>query len=444
MITLGSESKELDIKMETDNISANTSQADSQDTTIDTRNLAMKNHDLTTLHHASGASKRNIYNEVEFSASAEGEPLISSWLPTLHSTLSSLLRWTGAYPAYIQDAHLAFVREAVVPRLKQPPTTADRLHYILTHNHSPYEASLAFASHQPPKVRFTVQPLVDPSTVGEDPLGQKGLREKLENLASSCGADRTWLDAFVDSVFLTTEEEAGLVDKTANGSPAGALPRQICYAGFDFESEENDGKAAIGMKAYLFPQLKALATGRSLVSITESIVARLAEGNEGLLAAWELLRTFLDSYGEENINIYFLAIDCLPYEMQPRFKIYAHTHANSLASARGIFTLGGRLAHSTDFLPQVWPLLMDMEDVPQTSMDDLEKPLNDPDSKYCGLCFAFEMTPSQNVPQVKMYVPMWQYARDKAGVVERYDRILQNQGMMMGDYDLKAAVKDAL
>ncbi|EQB46062.1 aromatic prenyltransferase [Colletotrichum gloeosporioides Cg-14] len=430
--------------MEPNIISASTSQANSQDTTIDTSNLAMKNHDLTTLHHADGTSKRNIYNEVEFSASPKGDPLVSSWLPTLHSSISALLRWTGAYPAYIQDAHLAFVREAVVPRLKQPPATADRLHYILTHNHSPYEASLAFASHQPPKVRFTVQPLVDPSIAGGDPLGQKGLRQKLENLAASCGADRTWLDAFVDSVFLTDAEESGLVDKAANGSAEGALPRQICYAGFDFESGEKDGKAAIGMKAYLFPQLKALATSQNLVSITESIVTRLAEGNEGMMAAWQLLRTFLISYGEGNINIYFLAIDCLAHEMKPRFKIYAHTHANSLASARHIFTLGGRLAHSADFLPQVWPLLMDMEDVPQADMDDLEKPLNDPDSKYCGLCFAFEMMPGKNVPQVKMYVPMWQYARDKAGVVERYDRILKNQGMMMGDYDLKAAVKDAL
>ncbi|KAH0420673.1 aromatic prenyltransferase [Colletotrichum camelliae] len=432
--------------MGTNNTSINTSQADSQDITINTGNLTMKNHDSTTLHHANSAPKRNIYNEVEVSASPEGDPLVSSWLPTFQSTLSSLLRWTGAYPAHIQDAHLAFVREAVVPRLKQPPVTTDRLHYILTHNHSPYEASVAFASHQPPKVRFTVQPLVDPSTVGGDPLGQRGLREKLENLASASGADRTWLDAFVDSVFLTAEEEAALVDKAAHRGTADALPRQICYAGFDLESNENyNGKAAIGMKAYLFPQLKSLATGRCLVSITESIVTRLAEGNEEMLAAWELLRTFLISYGDENINIYFLAIDCLANDMEPRFKIYAHTHANSLASARQIFTLGGRLAHSSaDFLPQVWPLLMDMEDVPQANMDDLEKPLNDPDSKYCGLCFAFELAPGKVIPQVKMYVPMWQYARDKAGVVERYDRILQNQGMMMGDHDFKAAIKDAL
>lgn len=324
-------------------------------------------------YQAIGTAKRNIYNEFDapssnYTSISKGGPLVSSWLPTLHNTLSSLLSWTGSYPAHIQDAHLAFVREVVVPRLKQPPAASDKANYILTHNQSPYEASVAFSPHREAKVRFTVQPLVDPSPgdAGDGPLGQRGLRQKLEGLASACNANRTWLDAFLDSIFLTTEEEAGLIRM----KPGGALPRQICYAGFDLESEEN---AAISMKAYLFPQLKVLATGRSLVDIAESVATRLAAGDEAMLAAWELLKTFLVSQGEDNINIYFLAIDCLALSNKPRFKVYVHTHANSLASARDVFTLGGRLpASSADFLPEVWPLLMDMEDVAPPEMERLE------------------------------------------------------------------------
>ncbi|KAI3554858.1 aromatic prenyltransferase [Colletotrichum abscissum] len=395
-------------------------------------------------YQAIGTAKRNIYNEFDapsssYTSISKGGPLVSSWLPTLYNTLSSLLSWTGSYPAHIQDAHLAFVREAVDPRLKQPPASPDKANYILTHNQSPYEASVAFSSHREAKVRFTVQPLVDPSpgAAGDDPLGQRGLRQKLEGLASACNADRTWLDAFLDSVFLTTEEEAGLIRM----KPGGALPRQICYAGFDLESEEN---TTISMKAYLFPQLKVLATNRSLVDITESVATRLAAGDEAMLAAWELLKTFLVSQGEDNINIYFLAIDCVALFKKPRFKVYVHTYANSLASARDVFTLGGRLpASSADFLPQVWPLLMEMEGIAPAEMESLEKPLSDPNSKYCGLCFAFEIVPGKAVPQVKMYVPIWQYSRDEAGIVERYERILQTQGMMSGKYDFGAAVRDA-
>lgn len=411
----------------------------------------MENHRSTDRHDAAnGTTKRNMYNEVDPSVSSgenQGRPLVSSWLPTLHGTLSSLLRWTGSYPARIRDSHLAFVREAVVPRLKHPPAAADRPHYILTHNHSPYEASVAFASHKPAKVRFTVQPLVDPSPArGDDPLGQKGLRDKLRGWASACGADRTWLDAFVDCVFLTAEEEAGLVEKEAGaGGAAGVLPRQVCYAGFDLESDEDEnGDAAIGMKAYLFPQLKALATGRGLVEVTESVVGRLASGDRGMSAAWESLRAFLVSYGEDNINIHFLAIDCLAPRSGPRFKVYAHTRASSLASARHVGTLGGRLPRSSaDFLRRVWPLVMDMEDVPEADVDDLEKPLNEPDSKYRGLCFAFEMVPGRAVPRVKTYVPVWQYARDEVGVVRRYERVLQTQGMT-GDHEFGAAIREAL
>ncbi|KAF6844644.1 aromatic prenyltransferase [Colletotrichum musicola] len=404
----------------------------------------MENHNSTIKPYTNGTAKRNIYNEIDTSLCSKGDALVSSWLPTLRNNLSSLLRWTGSYPIHIQDSHLAFVGEAVVPRLKQPPVAADRLRYILTHNHSPYEASVAFASHQSPKVRFTVQPLVDSSPAGDDPLGQKRLREKLEDLASACGADRTWLSAFVDSVFLTAEEEAALIKKR-DGNAADELPQQICYAGFDLEPHEDEGgAAAIGMKAYLFPQLRALATDRKLVDITECAITQLAAGDKKMLAAWQLLRTFLVAQGEDKINIYFLAIDCLAAQMEPRFKVYAHTHANSLASARNVFTLGGRLpACSADVLPQVWPLLTDMEDIPEADIECQEKPLNEPDSKYCGLCFAFEMVPGKAVPQVKMYVPMWQYARDEAGVMERYERILQTQGMIMGDREFGAAVQEA-
>lgn len=412
---------------------------------LDLNSLKMEDHHSKMASQANGTAKRNIYNEVDassfnYTSTSKGGPLVSSWLPTLHNALSSLLRWTGSYPAHIKDAHLTFVRESVVPRLKQPPAAPDRVNYILTHNQSPFEASVAFSSHKEAKVRFTVQPLVklSPGPAGDDPLGQKELRQKLEGLASACNADRTWLDGFLDSVFLTAEEEAGLAKMKFDD----ALPRQICYAGFDLESEEN---ATISMKAYLFPQLKVLVTGRSLVNITESVATRLAGSDEAMLTAWELLKTYLISQGEDKMNIYFLAVDCLALSMKPRFKVYVHTHANSLASARDVFTLGGRLpASSADFLIQVWPLLMDMEDVAPAEMDGLEKPLNDPDSKYCGLCFAFEMVPGKAVPQVKMYVPIWQYSRDEAGVVERYKRILQTQGMMSGEYDFGAGVRDAL
>ncbi|TEA19197.1 Indole prenyltransferase tdiB [Colletotrichum sidae] len=413
----------------------------------------MANDNAITGGRPNGSNKRDAYSEFFASAPSTTKPLVSSWLPTVETSLSSLLRWAGAYPAHIQDSHLAFAREAVVPRLKQPDA-ADVPHYILTHDHAPYEASAAFASHQEPRVRFTVQPLVDPSPpAGDDPLGQKGLREKLEGFASACGADRLWLDAFIDSVFLTPEETKMLISKNIEDA-ADALPRQACYAGFDLELGENEqGKGAVNMKTYLFPQLKALATGLSKVDVVDSVVAKLAHGDDKMLTAWASLKSFLVSEGEDKIEPYFLAIDCVAPDKKPRFKLYPHTHANSLALARRIMSLGGSSSSSgggggagspaDEALTQIWPLIMDMEDVPRAAMEDLEKPLNEADSKYCGLCFAFELTPGSAVPLVKMYVPIWQYARDEAGVVARYERIIKTQGMKMGDHGLDAALRDA-
>ncbi|EFQ36278.1 aromatic prenyltransferase [Colletotrichum graminicola] len=413
----------------------------------------MEIYRLTVVNDANGSiTEKSIYKDaVASSPSSKGSPLFSSWLPLIHNSLTSLLRWTGTYPAEVQESHLAFVRDVVVPRLK-PPAAADRLYYIGTHSHGIYEASLAFATHKPARVRFTVQPLVDPSPAqGGDLLGQKALRNTLEGMASACGADRAWLDAFLDSVFLTAEEELTLVGKrgmdAANGDAgaAGGPLRQNGFVAFDLEADMDENEKAVTvMKTYLFPQLKAIATGQKTVNTTDSIVKRLAGGDKDMLAAWELVKTFLITDGGEKINLDFLAIDCLAPCKEPRFKVYVSTRFKSLAAVREAFTLGGLLpSSSADFLSQVWPQLLDMEDIPQAEMEDLEKPLNNPDSHHQGVGFAFSVVPGQAVPQIKMYVPMWQFARDEARIVECYRRVLQTQGTM-GDYDINAAIQGAL
>ncbi|KAL2882678.1 hypothetical protein SGCOL_001885 [Colletotrichum sp. CLE4] len=384
----------------------------------------------------------NLYSRVDHSfaikGNSQGKPLVSSWLPTIQDTLSSLLRWTGSYPDDLREHYLKFARDVVVPRLN-PPRAADWPHYIGTHNHGPYEISIAFAPQKKAKVRFSIQPLAA-SDAGNDPLGQKDLRKKVEDLASACHADHKRLNAFIDSVFLTDEEQAGLLEKHANrGDAVTVLPQQNCFIAFDLEPVDN-GSPSINMKLYLFPQLKALATGRDLMDVTESILIRLADGDKALLASWESVRTFLTSDGKENL-LHFLAIDCLGPHMKPRFKVYTHTHVNSLASARHVITMGGRIP-SPKYLNTLWPLLMDMEDVSLADREGLQKPLREPNSKYCGLNPTFELVPGNAVPVVKMYVPMWQYARDEPGIVRRYQRLLQTQGL--GHYDIEDAVQCVL
>ncbi|KAK2006128.1 aromatic prenyltransferase [Colletotrichum eremochloae] len=411
----------------------------------------MEIYRLVTVHDANGSiAKKNTSKEaVDPSPSSfEGKPRFSSWLSPIQNSLDSLMRSTGTYPAEVVEAHLAFMRDVVVPRLK-PPAAADRVHYIGTHSNSCYDASLAFETHKSPKVRFSAQPIVYPSAPqGGDPFGQKEMREIMEGIASACGADRTWLDIFLDSIFFTVEEEAEMIRKWAvDAAPgaAGRLLRQSGFVSFDFEPEmEEDGRAATLMKAYLFPQLKALAKGQNTLDTTDYVVSRLAEGDKEMLAAWELVKKFLSTDGRENINLDFLAIDCLAPHKEPRFKVYITTPYTSLAAVREVFTLGGLLHQSSaDFLTHVWPQLMDMEDILQAEMEELETPLRDPDSHWEGVSFTFSMVPGKAVPLIKMYMPMWQLPRDEAQILEAYQRILQSQGIL-GDYDLKAAVQGAL
>ncbi|KAK1960808.1 aromatic prenyltransferase [Colletotrichum sublineola] len=405
--------------------------------------------------HSGTVTKNPTYNEAidPSTSSSKGSPrpLVSSWLPIIHNSLSSLLRWAGPYPAEVQESHLAFMRDVVVPCLK-PPAAADRLSYVANHNHSTYEASLAFSSYRPPKVRYSVQPLVDPSP--GDPLGQKALRNILEGIASKCGADRKWLDAFIDSSFLTTEEQAALVSKGAVAAASDAshpLPQSALVA-FDLHvNTDKGGKAANTMKTYLFPQYKALITGQKTVDTTDSIVRVLAEGNQEMLAAWELIKTFLNTNSGKKVMLDFLAIDCLAPSKEarskrPRLKIYFSTNFKSLAAVREVVTLGGLLPRSSanmDFLSEAWPLLMDMEDIPQAEIEDLEKPLNDPTSHYQGVGFTIAVAPGEAIPQIKTCVPIWQFARDEARIIACCQRLSQKHGPT-GKFNFGAAIQDAL
>lgn len=97
---------------------------------------------------------------------------------------------------------------------------------------------------------------------------------------------------------------------------------------------------AIEVKAYFFPTLKALATGRSPESIVWDAVAGLSIFSKAL----EPLKRYLDGISSlRRPTVEMIAIDCVDPESS-RIKVYVQTSGTSLNHVRDMYLLGGKIA----------------------------------------------------------------------------------------------------
>ncbi|KAK1960991.1 hypothetical protein LY78DRAFT_662508 [Colletotrichum sublineola] len=61
----------------------------------------MKSRHSIAVQYANVITNENIYSQADTFISSKGVPLVFLWLPTIRNSLSSVLRWTGFYPAHI-------------------------------------------------------------------------------------------------------------------------------------------------------------------------------------------------------------------------------------------------------------------------------------------------------------------------------------------------------
>lgn len=93
-------------------------------------------------------------------------------------------------------------------------------------------------------------------------------------------------------------------------------------------------------------------------------------------------------------------------------------------------TLGGRLTDATslravELLQSVYHL---MRDEPQGVADDFSKPCAVPDGSFPGQQFSVEITAKSSIPEMKIYVPLVQYAGSPQKAEDNMYRMLQQLG----------------
>ena len=133
-----------------------------------------------------------------------------------------------------------------------------------------------------------------------------------------------------------------------------------------------------------------------------------------------------------------MAIDCVNEASLPdaRVKFYVHARSNSFNTVRDYVTLGGRLQDESTLkglaiLRNIWHLLLQE---PEGAVDDeFEKPLND-SSIFCQrLYFSFEMRPGRKFPEVKTYLPTWNYVRSDEETMKNYEEVFRRCGHEWGE-----------
>jgi DMATS type aromatic prenyltransferase len=137
-------------------------------------------------------------------------------------------------------------------------------------------------------------------------------------------------------------------------------------------------------------------------------------------------------------SIELVGIDCVDEASlsDARVKLYVHTMSNSFNMVRDYVTLGGRLQDKTTLkglgvLRDIWHLLL--QEPEGLVDDDYSKPLNDGSMLCQRLYFSFEMRPGREFPEVKTYLPTWNYVRSDEATVQNYEQVFRKCGQEWGE-----------
>ncbi|EMR67034.1 putative aromatic prenyltransferase protein [Eutypa lata UCREL1] len=313
--------------------------------------------------------------------------------------------------------------------MSYPAPDKTRSASLLAANGSPFETSINFSGAGKPCLRFIFEPLMPGrGTLSESPIPR---------IAEAVGADTRWLEQFAPEYFLANEEVEGVKDKFASNTAR--IPR--CYLAFDLIGDKRS------MKAYFSPVLKNMASGRNTDEITLNLIKRL---DPSFGPALDFIQEFKAiSQGDEPPLILVAAIDCVAPDAGARVKLYTATPSNSFNTVREYVTFGGRLTDKTTFeglkvLREIWHLLLNEQDESRVD-DSFSKPVADPNSGHKGLCFSWEIRPGQDVPETKVYVPLFQYSTSTHVITRNLEQVFKKHGWSLGfDGKFEKLVEEAL
>ncbi|KAK1950770.1 aromatic prenyltransferase [Colletotrichum sublineola] len=326
------------------------------------------------------------------------------WAARCSESLDCLMQAAGSYTPAQRAAHLQFLSEIIVPAMGPHPSTAPTKS-LLTADGSPFKPSWTITDSGSSFIRFSFEPMGRHGGSASDPFAQKIVPAILPALRMvSHGADTRWFEQFMSVLFLTESETRAALARIPKGTRA-----PTSFLAFDL-----DGDKTI-FKAYFFPTLKHIATGESAENITFDAIRSLSPGGADLTSSANAAEEYFKN-APFPIPVEMISLDCIDPAAGACAKLYARTRSNAFSVVRHVMTLGGQIndeatLESLDALRSIWHLL---HNEPEPYGDDFDKQPRLEGTLHKGVCYGFELKPGAKWPEVKAYVPLWQYADSDA------------------------------
>lgn len=233
-----------------------------------------------------------------------------------------------------------------------------------------------------------------------------------------------WFQQFADEWWATEDER----DIIKGKMPPDTARIPLCFLSFDLEGNKKL------MKAYFSPIMKHMATGVNSDEAAINLIRSLKPYGDGFESQIKLIQDYR-GIGQEPVQISVIGIDCIDPNQGARVKVYTNPRTNTFEAVRDAVTFGGRRTDETtlqglEIIRKVWHLLLDE---PEENVNDVfSKDVIDPTSGHQGLCTSWELRPFQEMPDVKVYVPVFQYFKNDKAISEAFEKAFNKQGWSLG------------
>ncbi|KAI3316827.1 tryptophan dimethylallyltransferase-domain-containing protein [Xylariaceae sp. AK1471] len=334
------------------------------------------------------------------------------WWNALGRPLASLLQ-SSQYNEDDQLYYLQWFHKWIMPALG--PRWVDGKPYYgawLTHDGSCFEYSLNWKEKKSNQtIRFTIEPSSRKAGTAADPLKQLAAKDILTAMAKDLPSiDLKRFNLFYSEICVPAEA----ADKIRARNPPGG-PLNSFWVAFDLEG------GSIMVKTYFVPHMKSLLTGVP----TKTIVFDAIRKSNGPAGSYDesiaVLNDYLESFPVNKApKVIILSNDCVVDSQACRNKVYVHACVGTLAHAKDMFHLGGRLSG-----PVVKEGLKAVDDL-WCHLFGLSRSDPDYESKVVlgdGFLFlsVYEMRPTKGGEvgsnmEVKLHIPSWRIGKTDAEI----------------------------
>lgn len=325
------------------------------------------------------------------------DPHQQYWYLTVGHALAEFLIQAG-YTHQDQVNMLHHFTKMVIPYLGVSPISGlPRWKSFMTDNHTPIELSWDFHTGiEQPTIRYSIEPVGLEAGTAIDPNNDRASADFKQSLARAFPNINTPLFDHFEAAFPTRGDTK---------SDPEHHPSSMFWA-FDLKRGE------IMNKVYFFSGPVAYTTNQSELTVISEAIRSAPGWGSGNLASFDTFADYADQHSDSGLEIDMLALDLVPSESS-RIKIYFRDRRTNFQTVQDTMSLGGRLPclgpnfeEGMQKLRRLWHALLGTADL----TDDTSLPY-----KYhrtAGVLYNVEFRRHNEMPKVKVYIPVRHYARN--------------------------------